>query len=49
MQTEENFQNKGNETGKKKSELGEQLCERYIYIYRERERERERERVLVIE
>ena len=40
MQTEENFQNKGNETGKK-SKLCEQLCERDIYIYIERERERE--------
>jgi len=42
LQTEENFQNKGNETGKKNQNFVNNFV-RYIYIYIERERERERE------
>ena len=50
LQTEENFQNKGNETGgKNQNFVNNFVREIYIYIYIERERERERERVLVIE
>ena len=42
MQTEENFQNKGNETGgKNQNFVNNFVREIYIYIYRERERERE--------
>ena len=48
MQTEENFQNKGNETGEKNQNFVNNFV-REIYIYIYRERERERERVLVIE
>ena len=45
MQTEENFQNKGNETGEKNQNFVNNFVrERYIYIYIYRERERERER-----
>ena len=46
LQIEENFQNKGNETGKKNQNFVNNFV-RDIYIYREREREREK--VLVIE
>ena len=40
MQTEENFQNKGNETGEKNQNFVNNFV-REIYIYIERERERE--------